>query len=62
MGIVLKESRESHYWLRVLEAVFDERTGLEKIQDFLREASEFKKIFTSILLTTKQGKNERRWS
>ena len=56
IGIVLKESRESHYWLRVLKAVYREQDRGEMLNNFITQATEFKKIFTSIRLTAQKGK------
>ena len=60
IAIVLKESRESNYWLRVLDAILP---GTYKDEDFkflLNESSDFKKIFSSIKLTAqKKLKNKK---
>jgi four helix bundle protein len=59
IGIVAKESRESNYWLRILDRIL---TGSKKDQNFkkiLKESFEFKKIFTSIKLTAEQNFNRK---
>src|SRR5690606_31331009 len=50
IGIVLKESRESNYWLRVLDAILPEHKKSNEYKNILKESFEFKKIFTSIKL------------
>jgi len=57
IGIVSKESRESHYWLRVIKAIADNGVDFEKLQDLLSEAMEFKKIFVSIKLSAQQNES-----
>jgi four helix bundle protein len=59
VGIVLKETRESNYWLRVLNAILIESLKTEIFKNLLNESSEFKKIFTSIKLTAQQNLNEK---
>ena len=56
IGIVCKEARESHYWLRVLKAIFPEKRWEEQFNNFITEAEEFRKIFTSIKLSAENGK------
>ncbi|PCJ83457.1 MAG: four helix bundle protein [Flavobacteriales bacterium] len=51
IGIVYKESRESHFWLRVLQAIYNDVKYEKEFNRFLIEAIEFKKIFSSIKLT-----------
>ena len=54
-AISLKESRESHYWLRLILATesFDKkvRSGIEDLRD---ESSEIAKIIGKIIVTTKK--------
>ncbi len=57
IGIVSKESRESHYWLRVIKAIADNGVDFEKLQYLLSEAMEFKKIFVSIKLSAQQNES-----
>ena len=59
IGVVLKESRESNYWLRVLNAVLIETKKTDKFKSLLDESFELKKIFTSIKLTAQQNINKR---
>lgn len=58
IGIVLKEVRESNYWLRVLNAIRNDLDKNEKFKKILSESFEFKKIFTSIKLTAQQNLNK----
>jgi len=55
MGVAYKESREAHYWLRLLRdsGLFE----LKLANSFLKDADELKKILASILKTTKAKKN-----
>lgn len=55
VGIVLKESRESNYWLRVLNSVLINSKKTDQFKIILNESFEFKKIFTSIKLTSQQN-------
>lgn len=57
IGIVCKEARESHYWLRVLKALFPEKDRQQKLKNFITEAEELKKIFISIKLSSEKGEN-----
>ncbi|MCH8069087.1 MAG: four helix bundle protein [Candidatus Marinimicrobia bacterium] len=57
IGIVSKESRESHYWLRVIKAITNGAVDSNRLESLLSEAAEFKKIFISIKLTAQQNKN-----
>jgi len=54
IGVVLKEARESNYWLRVLNAILIDSKKSEKFKNILNESFELKKIFTSIKLTAQQ--------
>lgn len=56
IGIVCKEARESHYWLRVLKAIYPEKRWDEQFNNFITEAGELKKIYTSIKLSAENGK------
>ena len=54
MGIAYKESREAHYWLRLLRD-----SGLLEMKlanSFLKDSDELKRILASILKTTKAKK------
>ena len=50
VGIVLKEIRESNYWLRVLNAVPPINNSNEELKRLLNESVELRKIFTTIKL------------
>lgn len=57
IGIVLKEIRETNYWLRVLKALDSgQHQTLDKL---LVESEEFRRIFTSIRLTSQQRNAKR---
>jgi four helix bundle protein len=58
IGIVLKESRESNYWLRVLDAILKDEFKNSDFKSLLEESFDFKKIFTSIKLTAQQNLNK----
>jgi four helix bundle protein len=55
VGVVLKETRESNYWLRVLAAILPEDLKNEMFTFLLKESIELKKIFTSIKLSAQQN-------
>lgn len=57
IGIVCKECRESHYWIRVLKAVYEDETIKEQLNIFEQEAFEFKKIFIAIKLSAEGKRN-----
>jgi len=59
IGIVLKETRESNYWLRVLNAIQSDSYKDEKFKNILNESFELKKIFTSVKLTAQQNLSKR---
>ena len=50
IGIVLKEARESNFWLRVIKTVSLNDNDIDRstIQTFLNESLELKKIFSTI--------------
>lgn len=56
IGIALKEARESHYWLRVLKALYSEKEKQKIMNEYLQEAEEIRKIFASIKLSAENGK------
>ena len=58
IAIVLKESRESNYWLRVLDAILKKDYKNSELDFLLKESFDFKKIFTSIKLTAQQNLNK----
>ncbi|MFQ6608752.1 MAG: four helix bundle protein [Fidelibacterota bacterium] len=57
IGIVLKETRESNYWLRVIEAVSLNNKNIDKItlKQLIKESVEFKKIFTIIKINSQKN-------
>jgi len=58
IGLVLKESRESNYRLRVLDAILKDEFKDSDFKYLLNESFDFKKIFTSIKLTSQQNLNK----
>ena len=58
IAIVLKESRESNYWLRVLDSILKKDYKHSEFDFLLKESFDFKKIFTSIKLTAQQNLNK----
>ncbi len=57
IGIVFKESRETHYWLSVLMANNPDFTT--DINPLLSEADEFRRIFGSAVTTCKKNQNSK---
>lgn len=59
IGVVCKESRESHYWIRVLKSVYEDKEIKSKFEEFGKEAMELKSIFSAIKLSAegKRGKD-----
>ena len=55
IGIVLKESRESNFWLRILDSILSDAHKHEDFKNILKESFELIKIFTSIKLTAQQN-------
>ena len=55
MSIALKESRETHYWLRLLSAA--DVVKPELVSEIQSEANEITAILTSIVKSTKENKN-----
>jgi four helix bundle protein len=53
IGICYKEARESVYWLRILEQLYDETKYKKDFELFLKESKELKNIFASIKKTSK---------
>ena len=58
IGIVLKESSEINYWLRVLDAILNDGFKNSDFKTLLKESFDFKKIFSSIKLTAQQNINK----
>ena len=58
IAVVLKESRESNYWLRVLDAILKKDYKNSEFEFLLKESFDFQKIYTSIKLTAQQNLNK----
>ena len=54
IAISAKETRESHYWLRLLKKVYDQDKLVSRFDEFILEAAELRKIFTSIKKTSQE--------
>jgi len=52
IGIVLKEVRESNYWLRVLSEIYSDSKNKDELNRLLNESLELKKIFSAIKIKT----------
>jgi len=57
IGIVCKECRESHYWIRIIKAVHKDEKIRERLARFEKESSELKSIFIAIKLSA-EGKRK----
>ena len=55
IGIVLKEIRESNYWLRVLNEIIPVSNTKEELKRLLNESFELKKIFSSIKIKSQKN-------
>ena len=53
MSIARKESRETHYWLRLLHA--SELVDESNLSDIIQESDELVRILTSIVKSTQTG-------
>lgn len=53
IGICYKEARESLYWLRVLQQLYDENKYQKEFDMFLKESQELKNIFAAIKKSSK---------
>ncbi len=60
IGIVLNEAREGNYWLRVLDAILEDSFKYEKCENILSENFDFKKIFSSIKLTSQHNLTDKK--
>lgn len=56
-GISYKESRETHYWLRILEQLYSEPVYQKDFQFFKKEAQELKNIFAGIKKSSRDNPN-----
>ena len=55
IGVVCKECRESHYWIRIMKAVYEDEKTKQRLEKFEKEAFELKSIFIAIKLSA-EGK------
>jgi four helix bundle protein len=61
MSIARKESRETHYWLRLLKE--SETVAETKLLEIIKESDEIVRILTAIVKTSQTGgKNEKQFS
>lgn len=59
IGLVSKESRESKFWLRVLNELVTDENQKSQLKILLDESEQFCKIFTSIKLTSQENKKKK---
>lgn len=52
ISISYREARESVYWVRILEKLYDDDKFKVEFERFKNEATELKKIFSSIKIST----------
>ena len=57
IGVVLKESRESNYWLRVINKIIIDPD--DELKRLLNESYEFKKIFSTIKIKSQEKINNK---
>ena len=55
IGVVCKETRESNYWARVLEAICNDASQKNQFKEYKEESDELKRIFTSIKLSAEKN-------
>ena len=60
IGIVLKETRESNYWLRVLNEIYTNPNSDGELKRLLKESYELKKIFSAIRIKTQVNSKKKR--
>lgn len=60
IGIVLKETRESNYWLRVLNEIYTNPKSDNELKRLLKESYELKKIFSAIKIKTQASSKKKR--
>lgn len=58
--ISFKESRESHYWLRVLKELYKDAKTQKELDKFINEAQEYKNIFAAIQLSIKKNNTNKK--
>lgn len=56
IGISYKEARESVYWLRVLNELYDEEQYKNEFNLFIKESKELKAIFLTIKKSSSENK------
>ena len=54
IGISYKEARESLYWLRILQQLYNEKEYHEKFESFIKESQELRNIFAAIKKSSKE--------
>ena len=59
IGVVLKEARESNYWLRVLNAIHVSSKTNNELKRLLDESFELKKIFSAVKIKTQNKLNNK---
>lgn len=52
INISYREARESIYWLRVLKELYGQDIFKQEFENYIKEADEFKRIFSSIKLSS----------
>src|SRR5574338_802481 len=50
--IALREMRESNYWLRIINAILNDKKSTEQVNFLITESDELKKILGSIVTKT----------
>ncbi len=51
--ISLREMRESHYWLRIINGIKDDGISSEELDNLIKESNELKNILGSIVYKTR---------
>lgn len=59
IGIVSKETRESKFWLRVLDELLKDENQKKQLKILLEESEQLCKIFVSIKLTSQENKKKK---
>lgn len=54
IGISYKEARETLYWLRVLQKLYEEEKYQKEFEIFIKESQELKNIFAAIKKSSKE--------
>lgn len=58
IGVICKECRESHYWIKVMKSVYQDEKIKQQLDKFDKEAFELKSIFSAIKLSA-EGKRDK---